>query len=181
MAKRIDPLNRKQYSAVSPTLTVRDPKSALAFYQKAFGFKKRNVSKGPDGAIMHAELTLRGITLMVGPEMQGFSTSPKTLGGSPSSLYLYVENADKVFAKAVSLGATENMPDMDMFGGDRGGVLFDPEGHSWHVATHIAEPTVREMNKMMKEQMAAMKPPAAPAPAAGTDTARAASAAGGGA
>ncbi|PYU93342.1 MAG: glyoxalase [Acidobacteria bacterium] len=160
MPKRIDPLNKKNYGAVNVALTVTDMKAALSFYQKAFGFKKRNVSNGPDRKPMHAEMTLRGTTVMLSPEMPDWGNkSAKTMGGSPATLYLYVENADKVFAKALKLGATQKMPVTDMFWGDRCGSLIDPDGYSWSVATHIAEPTPRERAKMMKEQMAAMKPP----------------------
>jgi uncharacterized glyoxalase superfamily protein PhnB len=160
MVKRIDPLNRKKYGAVNVNLTVTDMRAAMSFYQKAFGFEKRGVSNGPDGKPMHAELTLRGTILMLGPEMPGWNKSAKTLGGSPSTLYLYVDNADKVFAKALKLGATQRMPVTDMFWGDRCGSVIDPEGYAWSVATHVAEPTPREMAKRMKEQMAAMMPPA---------------------
>ena len=159
MAKKIDPLNKKKYNAVNISLTVTDMRAATSFYQKAFGFKKRAVSKGPDGKPMHTELTLRGTTLMLGPEMPGWTKSAKTMGGSPSTLYLYVENADKVFAKALKLGATQRMPVMEMFWGDRCGSLIDLEGYPWSVATHIAEPTPREMAKKMKEQMAMWAPP----------------------
>ena len=68
MAKKIDPLNKKQYGAVSAMLTVSDITAAVAFYQKAFGFTKRGIMNGPDGKPIHAELTLRGTTLMLGPE-----------------------------------------------------------------------------------------------------------------
>ena len=114
MAK-IDPLNRKNYGAVSVALTVTDMKSAMSFYQKAFGFKKRGAHKGPDGNLIHAELTLRNTVVMLSPEMPGWGKSAKTVGASPATLYLYVENADKICAKAVKLGATEKMPVMDMF------------------------------------------------------------------
>lgn len=166
MAKKIDPLNRRNYSAVSISLTVTDLKQAMAFYQKAFGFKKRSLMKGPDGKPIHGELTLRGITLMLGPEMPGRTKSAKTLGGSPVTLYLLVEDADKVFMKALNLGASMTMPVTDMFWGDRTGSLIDPEGYQWSVATHIAEPTAREMTKKMKEQMASMPPPEEAPPAA---------------
>jgi PhnB protein len=165
MARKVDPLNKRQYGAVNIALTVTDVKAAASFYQKAFAFTKRIMMKGPDGKPLHAELTLRGTTLMLGPEMPGMSKSPKTLGCSPASLYLYVENADKVFAKALRLGATEKMKVCDMFWGDRCGVVIDPEGYQWSIATHIAEPTPREMAKAMKEQMKAMKPAEAAASA----------------
>jgi len=163
MAEKIDPLNRKNYSAVSISLTVTDMKQAMSFYQKAFGFQKRGMMNGPDGRPMHGELTLRGITLMLGPEIPGFTKSAKTLGGSPVSLYLLVEDADKVFAKAIKQGATVKMPVTDMFWGDRCGSLIDPDGYQWSVGTHIAEPTPREMNKKRKEQMDSMTPPDASA------------------
>lgn len=154
MAKKIDPLNRKRYGAVSVSLTVTDIPAAAKFYQQAFGFEKRGIMKGPDGKPIHAELALRGTTLMLGPEFpQRGMRSPKTLGGSPASLYLLTENVDKVVAKAIKLGATAHGPVMDMFWGDRCGTIADPEGYTWMVGTHMAEPTPQEMKKKMKEQM----------------------------
>jgi PhnB protein len=155
MPKKIDPLNKKLYNSVTTALTVNDVKAAAAFYQKAFGFEKRGIMNGPDGKPMHAELTLRGTTLMLGPEnpQMGFR-SAKTLGNSPATLYLLTEDADKMVAKAVKLGATSKGPVMDMFWGDRIGTVVDPEGYTWMIATHIAELTPQEMKKKMKEQMA---------------------------
>jgi len=154
MAKKIDPLNKKQYGAVSAMLIVSDVKAAVAFYQKAFGFAKRGVMNGPDGKPIHAELTLRGTTLMLGPENPARGMrSAKTVGASPASLYLYVENVDKTVAKAVRLGATTQGQVMDMFWGDRCGMVVDPDGYGWMVGTHKAEPTTQEMKKKMTEQM----------------------------
>lgn len=156
MAKKIDPLNKKQYGAVTVMLTVSDVKAAAGFYQKAFGFAKRGIMNGPDGKPMHAELTLRGTTLMLGPEMpERGARSAKALGGSPGTLYLLVENADKVVAKALKLGATAQGPVMDMFWGDRTGTVVDPDGNPWMIATHKAEPTPAEMKKAMAEMMKA--------------------------
>jgi PhnB protein len=135
-------------------LTVTDVTAAANFYQKAFGFAKRGIMNGPDGKAIHAELTLRGTTLMLGPEVpQMGSRSAKTIGASPATLYLLTENADKVVAKAIKLGAALKGSVMDMFWGDRCGTVIDPEGYAWMVATHIAEPTPKEMKKMMKDQM----------------------------
>ncbi len=162
MPKKIDPFNKKVYGAVSAMLTVADVKAATTFYQKAFGFEKRGIMNGPDGKPIHAELTLRGTSLMLGPENpERGARSAKTLGGSPATLYLMTENVDKVVATAVKLGATPKMPVMDMFWGDRCGMLVDPDGYSWMVATHIAEPTPQEMKKAMKEQMKAQATAAA--------------------
>src|SRR5213592_1767125 len=154
MAKKIDPLNKKLYGSVTAILTVTDVKAAADFYQKAFGFAKRGIMNGPDGKAIHAELTLRGTALMLGPEIpQMGSRSAKTIGASPASLYLLVENADKVVAKAVKLGATPKGPVMDMFWGDRCGTVVDPDGYTWMVGTHKAEPSAREMKKGMEEMM----------------------------
>jgi PhnB protein len=117
---------------------------------------------GPDGEPMHAELTLRGTTLMLGPENSSMGKrSAKTVGSSPASLFLYVENVDKVLAKATTLGATAQGPVIDMFWGDRCGNLVDPDGYSWMIGTHKAEPSAKEMKKKMKEQLAAMSTAAA--------------------
>jgi PhnB protein len=158
LTKGIDPLNKKLYGSVTAMLTVTDVKAAAAFYQKAFGFAKRGIMNGPDGKAIHAELTLRGTTLMLGPEMpqMGFRGA-KTIGASPTSLYLLTENVDKAVANAVKLGATPKGPVMDMFWGDRCGTVVDPEGYTWMVATHIAEPTPKEMQQKMKEQMASQQ------------------------
>jgi PhnB protein len=154
MAKKIDPLNKKNYSAVSAGLCVSDVKAAANFYQKAFGFAKRGIMNGPDGKPVHAELTLRGTTIMLGPEMPAMGArSAKNAGASPTTLYLLVENVDKVVAKAIKLGATAQGPVADMFWGDRCGRLTDPEGYTWYVASHIAEPTPAQMKKQMAEQM----------------------------
>jgi PhnB protein len=152
MPKKIDPLNSKQYGAVTTMLTVTDIKTAMAFYQKALGFAKRSVMNGPDRKPIHAELTLRNATLMLGPEnpSQG-GRSAKSLGGTPVTLFLLTENVDKVVAKAVKLGATAVGPVMDMFWGDRVGTIIDPEGNSWMIATHVSEPTEQEMKQKMAE------------------------------
>ena len=164
MPKKIDPLNKKLYSPITAMLTVSDIKAAAAFYQKAFGFTKRGLMNGPDGKAIHGELTLRGTTIMLTPEMpQMGSRSAKSVGASPSSLYLLTENVDKVVAKALKLGATAKGPVMDMFWGDRCGTVVDPEGYVWMVATHKAEPTPQQMQKAMKEQMSNMQASAASA------------------
>jgi PhnB protein len=162
--KKIDPLNRKQYSAVSVALTVTDIPAAVSFYQKAFGFAKRGIMNGPDGKPMHAELTLRGTTLMLGPENEAMGRrSAKNVGASPASLFIYVEKVDKVVDKATKLGATSQGPVMDMFWGDRCGTVLDPDGYSWMVGTHKAEPSAKEMKKGMEEMMRQSRPAGAAA------------------
>jgi PhnB protein len=155
MPKKLDPLNKKNYGAVTAALTVTDVKAAADFYTKAFGFTKRGIMNGPDGKPVHAELTLRGTTLMLGPENpQMGGRSAKSLGGSPVTLYMTTESVDKLVAKAVKLGATVKVPVGDMLWGDRSGTIVDPEGYAWMVATHVADPTPQEMMKKMKEMSA---------------------------
>jgi len=152
--KKIDPLNKKRYGAVSAMLTVSDIPAAVAFYQKALGFSKRGIMSGPDGKPVHAELTLRGTTLMLGPENAAMGKrTAKSIGASPAGLYLYVENVDKVVEKATKLGATGQGPVMDMFWGDRCGSIVDPDGYTWMIGTHKAEPTAKEMKRGMQEMM----------------------------
>jgi len=156
--KKIDPLNKNQYGAVSAMLTVSDIPAAVSFYQKAFGFSKRAIMNGPDGKPIHAELTLRGTTLMLGPENTDMGKrTAKNIGASPASLFIYVENVDKVVAKAISLGAEAKGPVMDMFWGDRCGTIVDPDGYAWMVGTHKAEPSAKEMKEKMLEQMKQMQ------------------------
>ena len=152
--KKIDPLNKKQYGAVSAVLTIADIPAAVNFYQKAFGFTKRGIMSGPDGKPVHAELTLRGTTLMLGPENAAMGQrTAKSVGASPAGLYIYVENVDKVVDKATKLGATSQGPVMDMFWGDRCGTVVDPDGYTWMVGTHKAEPSAKEMKQKMAEMM----------------------------
>src|SRR5438045_8261646 len=142
MPKKVDPLNKKLYGSVTAMLTVTDVKAAADFYQKAFGFAKRGIMNGPDGKAIHAELTLRGTTLMLGPEMpQMGSRSAKTIGASPTSLYLLTENAEKAAAKAIKPGPTAKGPGMDMIWGHRCRTVVDPKGSTRKAATHIARPT----------------------------------------
>jgi len=135
-------------------LTVADVQKAYDFCQKAFGFEGRGVMKGPDGKAMHAELKLRESVLMLGPEWPAHqSVSAKTLGNTPTTLYLLVEDVDKVTKQAASAGATVQQQPTDMFWGDRTSMVTDPDGNKWMLATHKSEPTPAEMDAAMKKQM----------------------------
>ena len=152
---QIDPLNRANYTAITAILTVKDVQKTYEFCQKAFGFAPRGIMSGPDGKAMHAELKLRDSVLMLGPECperQGFSA--KTLGNSPTTLYIYVEDVDKAAKQATGAGATLLQPPADMFWGDRTALLTDPEGNKWMISTHKSDPTPEQMNAAMKEQFA---------------------------
>jgi uncharacterized glyoxalase superfamily protein PhnB len=123
---------------VSPCLTVRDAAKTLEFYQKAFGFQKREVYPGPDGKIMHAEVTWHETVIMFGPECEhNQSKAPATTGVKPPiSLYLYCDDVDAQHARATAAGAQSLMPPQDMFWGDRICQVADIDGHLWCFATH---------------------------------------------
>jgi uncharacterized glyoxalase superfamily protein PhnB len=117
---------------------------------------------GPDGKIMHAELKFGDRVLYLGEESPEMGApSPQTLGGSAVSLMHYVKDVDKVFAGAVAAGAKPVMPPADMFWGDRYGMVVDPWGHRWGLATHKVDLTPKQMMKAMNEWMAAQATPPA--------------------
>ncbi len=123
---------------LSPYLTVKDAEAALDFYQRAFGFRKRNAVPGPDGKIMHAEMAWQDAVIMLGPEGGNGCPvgSPATLGiPSPVGLYVYCDDVDALYARAEAAGARVRMPPQDTFWGDRMCQLADPDGHTWNFAT----------------------------------------------
>jgi PhnB protein len=137
------------FHTITPMLTVREVDKAIDFYKRALGAEQRTRFLGPDGkSIMHAELKIGNSVLMLGGEQaERGCRSPQMLGGTPVSLYLYVEDADKAFNRAASAGATVTMPVADMFWGDRCGQFEDPFGHKWSVATHKEDLSQAEIQK----------------------------------
>ena len=133
------------YHTLTPALTVRDGKAAVAFYQRAFGATVRHVMDMPDGKVMHAELQIGDSVVMLSDEFPDWgAVSPQTIGGTGSSLSIYVDDVDAVFAQAVAAGATAQHPVADQFWGDRMGSLFDPFGHRWMIATRVEEVSPEE-------------------------------------
>ena len=145
------------YPRVVPYLTVAGGADAIDFYVKVLGATERGRMPAPGGKVGHAELEIGDSMIMLSDEMPGSGNrSPKSLGGSPVSLFVYVENVDSVFDQAVKAGAKGDMPPQDMFWGDRFGKLTDPFGHSWALATHIEDVAPAEMEKRAKAAMAQM-------------------------
>src|SRR5277367_6792928 len=144
------------YHTISPYLVVQDAAKAIDFYKKAYGAKEVMRMDGPNGKIGHAELQIGDSRIMLSDEMPGMNQSPKTLGGSPVNIFMYVKNVDTVFNQAVAAGAKVTAPLADMFWGDRYGKVDDPFGHSWSLATHIEDVAPQEMAKRSKEAMAKM-------------------------
>ena len=147
------------HHAVTPTLTVRGAANAIEFYKKAFGAQEINRFLGLDGkSIMHAEIKIGDSRIMLNDEIpQMKCLSPQSLGGTSSGTFLYVENADEVFNKAVSAGAQSQMPMMDAFWGDRFGSIIDPFGHVWSIATHKKDMTPDELKQASEKFMKQMK------------------------
>lgn len=136
------------YHSITPYLYVSDGKGAIEFYKRAFGAVELFRMDGPNGTIGHAELRIGDSAIMLAdehPEMG--ARSPKTIGGSPMSLLLYVENVDQVVERAVQEGATIVRPVANQFYGDRSGGVMDPFGHTWFVATHVEDVSPEEMQR----------------------------------
>ncbi|SRR5258706_8319251 len=149
----------KNFRTVTPHLTVEGAADAIKFYKKAFGAKELSRMKSPDGRLMHAMIMIGNSVVMLNdayPEWGG--KGPKALGGTPMAVHLYVEDADKAFKKAVKAGATVAMPIADMFWGDRYGLVVDPFGHRWAVATHKKDMTPAQMAKAAKAAMSQHSP-----------------------
>jgi PhnB protein len=137
------------YHSVTPTLTVRGAANAIEFYKKAFGAQETMRFLGPDGkSIMHAEIKIGNSRIMLADESpQMKCLSPQSVGGATSGIFLYVENSDDVFNRAVSAGGKVTMPIADAFWGDRCGGIEDPFGHRWMIATHKRDMTPEETHK----------------------------------
>jgi PhnB protein len=139
------------YHTVTPYLVVRDAARAIEFYKKAFGAIETVRMPDPSGKIMHAEIKIGDSMIMLGDENPARGArSPQSLGGSPVSIFLYIEDVDALAKQAIAAGATVTMPVQDMFWGDRYGTLTDPFGHSWGIATHKEDVAHEEMSKRAK-------------------------------
>lgn len=136
------------YPALSPYLIIKDAARAIEFYKTVFGATERLRFDGPGGTVGHAELEIAGSLIMLADEYPDMgSKSPATLGGSPVSLTVYVENVDDVFEKAVAQGAQVQRPVELKFYGDRMGTFADPFGHVWSVGTHVEDVSSEEMRR----------------------------------
>src|SRR5258708_35862551 len=128
--------------SVTPHLVCAGAANAIEFYKKAFGAEEKGRMPGPDGRLMHAAIAIGDSTVMLADEMPEWgSLSPKSLKGSPVTIHLYVDDADKFVERAVKAGAKVTMPVAEQFGGDRCGQLEDPFGHRWSVGTVVPEVT----------------------------------------
>ncbi len=143
------------FHTVTPHLVVKDAASAIEFYKRAFGADEVMRMPTPDGRkLLHAQIRIGDSTVMLVDEFPEWnSLGPASLGGTGVTIHLYVEDVDAFVERATGAGATVDMPVSDVFWGDRYGKLSDPFGHSWSIATHVADPTPEEMQAAMKQAM----------------------------
>jgi len=142
------------YRRVTPCLIVQGGVKALEFYAEVFGATERMRFPGPGGTVAHAEVQIGDSVVIIedeSPERGTTATPPGGVAGSPSSLFIYVEDVDSVVARAVELGATLQRAPEDQFYGDRDGHIVDPFGHGWTIATHVEDVAREELLRRMAE------------------------------
>ncbi len=140
------------YPRVTPYLIVDDANAAIDFYVAVLGAEERMRMPGPDDRVGHAELSIGDSMIMLADEFPDMGAlSPKSVGGSPVTIHVYVEDVDATVALAVKAGATITRPVEDKFYGDRGGEFLDPYGHRWSIASHVEDLSPEEMQQRMGE------------------------------
>jgi len=142
------------YRRVTPCLVVQGGVKALEFYAEVFGATERMRFPGPGGTVAHAEIQIGDSVVIIEdevPEQGKKAPPPGGIAGSPSSLFIYVEDVDAVIARAVELGATLQRAPQDQFYGDRDGYVVDPFGHGWTIATHVEDVAPEEMARRMAD------------------------------
>jgi PhnB protein len=143
------------YHTPIPYLAVEDAEAAIEYYKKAFGAKERYRMPMPDGKIAHAELEIAQSILMLSDVFpQATTRSPKEIGGTTVSIFVFVEDVDKVVKQAVDAGGTIAMEPVDQFWGDRFGTITDPFGHLWGISTHVEDVAPEEIAERAKAAMA---------------------------
>jgi len=146
------------FHTITPQLVLDNAAQTIDWYKEAFGAEELRRSVGPDGKVMHAELRIGDSRFMVNDAMMG-GKAPNALGGSPASLWLYVENSDTLFNRAVGAGAKVQMPLADQFWGDRGGAVSDPSGYTWWIATRKEDLSRTEIQQRAAEFFKQMAQP----------------------
>lgn len=136
---------------ITPHLVCAGAAEAIEFYKKAFNAVEIHRVPAPGGKLMHAAIRIGDSMVMLVDENHEWGIKgPKTLNGSPVTIHMYVEDVDATFAQAVAAGATPGMPPQDMFWGDRYGMVVDPFGHNWSVATHVKDMSDEELQQAAK-------------------------------
>jgi len=158
MAKAARPVP-EGFHTMTPQLVLDNAAQTIEFYKRAFGASEAYRSNGPDGKVMHAELQIGNSRFVVNDAMGG-GKSPQGYGGSPASFWLYVDNSDALYKRAVDAGAKVSMPISDQFWGDRAGAVVDPGGYTWWIATRKEDLTQAEIQQRFAEFMKNQPQPA---------------------
>ena len=138
------------YHTVTASLTLDEAAKAIDWYKRALGAEEIMRNTGPDGRIMHAEIQVGDSRVMLNDAMMG-GKSARAYGGCPASLWLYVDDCDALFNRAVAAGAEPVMPLGDQFWGDRFGAFLDPFGYRWSIATHKEDLSYEEIQRREAE------------------------------
>ncbi|MES2264037.1 MAG: VOC family protein [Pseudomonadota bacterium] len=147
---------------LTPHLVCEGAADAIEFYKKAFNAVEYGRMPDGKGKLMHAMMKIGDSHLMLVDDFPDWgSLGPKALKGSPVVIHMYVDDVDAAYAQAIDAGATAKMPPADMFWGDRYGMLTDPFGHNWSLATHVRDVSPEDMQKAMQEQQQTGCPDAA--------------------
>jgi PhnB protein len=144
------------YHSISPSLTCKNAASAIEFYKSVFGATEMMRMPGPQGLIMHAEIRIGDSVVFVNDEIPGLSVAPSGATLNPVYLFLYTEDVDAVFNRAVAVNCKVTMPVTNQFWGDRYGKFNDPFGHTWGVATHVEDVAPEDMERRQAEWAASM-------------------------
>ena len=152
MAKKVKPIP-DQYRGATPYLSVAQAERAIDFYKQAFGAREVMRVPMPGGKIGHAEIRIGDAPIMLADEVPEMNCrSPRSLGGTPVNILVYVPDVDALVRQAEAAGAKVVRPPADQFYGDRMAMLEDPFGHSWSFATHIEDVAAEEMQKRAAAQ-----------------------------
>jgi PhnB protein len=145
---------------ITPQMTLDNAAEAIEWYKKALGAEETSRATGPGGVIMHAELRIGSSRIMVNDAMMG-GKGPKAYGGSPMTLWVYVDDCDTLFKRAIAAGGKVGHGGMgemqDQFWGDRSGTFIDPSGYTWTIATRKEDLTPQEMHERQEEFMKSFK------------------------
>ena len=153
MAAKVNPIP-KGYEGATPYLIVKGAVNALEFYKKAFGAEEIMRIPAPGGKVGHAEIKIGGAIIMLADEFPEMNhRSPQTLGGTPVTIFIYVQDVDSFVKRAVANSAKIVTAVENKFYGDRSGSLEDPFGHQWHFATHVEDVPPDELAKRAEKFM----------------------------
>lgn len=153
MARTAKPVPDGFHSA-TPYLIIKGAAPAIDFYKQVFGATELMRMADPSGRIRHAEIKIGDSPFMLTDENPEFPDwlSPASRGGTPVHIYLYVDDVDTIFRRAIDAGAKQLLAVQDQFYGDRSGAVTDPFGHVWYIATHVEDVSPEEIRRRAAQQ-----------------------------